>query len=145
MFKVILTASWVLTVAAVFLNSTLEHTLPVGVREYVTQRESLDTTVTDTIFLVVGAPLAFGMIASYVGHYFWRRWARTLFLWTLPPIYLLTLLDLGPVIDIGIASWLGEFTCLLDGVLIAALFWIEPIRMRFDAPAETVLQTEITD
>lgn len=134
-FRALLTASWVLFIPGIVLSVALEPTLHPSLRDYLAWESSSDApfeiAITNDILLVVWAFMFIGIVVSYVGLYRWKAWARWLFVIFCAVGFLsaffTTLVEPGPV------SALGGAIALLEGMLIAAMFWVEPIRSKFES------------
>jgi hypothetical protein len=146
-FRVLLTASWVLFIPGIVLSVALEPTLHPLLRDYLAWESSseapFEIAITNDILLVVWAFMFIGMVVSYVGLYRWKAWARWLFVVVCAVGFLsaffTTLVEPGPV------SALGGAIALLEGMLIAAMFWVEPIRSKFEASELLVAEGEPGD
>lgn len=135
-FRAILTASWLLEIGSGVVDIVLLPTLPKPLQEYRAQSASAGYTNVQMALLTVSALLFIPTIASYVGLYFWKRWARKLFFVALVFDYLVAALWLSPVVSTSTVYWLTGLASLTNGVLLAILYWVEPISGKFEADTD---------
>lgn len=120
-----------LLILGTVLAVVLEPTLPRELQAFLARESEAEPPVSDIFFLALGGTLLFAQFVSYVGLYFWKRWAKVLFLVSTVVLYLGTLFDPKPVVLAALPSWLFNLSELCCGMLIACLFFVESIRTKF--------------
>ncbi|MEQ1823170.1 MAG: hypothetical protein ABL949_11715 [Fimbriimonadaceae bacterium] len=134
-FRALLTASWVLFIPSMILSIALEPTLHPLLRDYLAWESSseapFELAITNDILLVVGAFTFIGIVVSYVGLYRWKAWARLLFVDLCAVGFVSTFFT--TIVESGPVSALFGAIAILDGMLIAAMYWVEPIRSKFES------------
>jgi hypothetical protein len=130
-FRRLLILSVVLPIVGALVSVATEHRLPSQLREYVAaQSATLPSTVT-----LVGCLILLGAwIAAVVGLYRLKPFGRRLFLLTL--VVGLTLTPaLGPYVDSGWGQLFYQATFVLDGLLVALMYW-SPLAEQFSGGRE---------
>ena len=120
-FKVLLTWSWIVVLVGVVIDIATESNLPEPLREYVEGEYSEEWSREDLLLLCIGIPLLAAVVASYIGLYRFKRWGRSLWLWTGVAGCVLTPV-LGPSVY---SAWAEPFyfvATALYGVILALAF-----------------------
>jgi len=139
LFRASLIASFligILSVASMFLTVPL---LPPELQSYLENEdailsltENLSPAVLKSMLVAaIGIVLAIliGTVTITVGLYFWRRWARSLYLIT-TILFLLSSIFLGPVVLSGPTEFLYGIGYMLTGFILA-LAYFSPVAEKF--------------
>ncbi len=131
-FRLFLTLSWVLLVATIIMFIWTEQYLPPPLQEYLNQQLEDQAGIMESFLLMtIAVILGLAIIISYVGLYFWKNWARPLFLISLVAGYLLSPLDTAPVVMPAWSYYLGDLATLFTGMVLAIIYYNENIRQHF--------------
>ncbi|MEQ1934001.1 MAG: hypothetical protein ABL962_08995 [Fimbriimonadaceae bacterium] len=134
-FRALLTASWVLGIVSLALSYVLEPTLPQALRDFLaadnTSSDGPEFGVVEIGQLVLMILFLVVIVANYIGLYLWRNWARWSFCAVYVVAFLSSLLLNQPTIEPALVSEVGSLVSIIDGVLIASMFSVEPIRSKF--------------
>lgn len=124
-FRSLLTWSWIVLLVGGVLDTATESALPEPLRDYLEGQYDEEWSRRDVLLMCIGIPLIVAVVASYIGLYRFKRWGRSLWLWTGVGGCVLTPL-LGPSVY---SAWVEPFyfvATVLYGVILTLAF-VPPI------------------
>jgi hypothetical protein len=122
LFRVSIIAEWSLLVFGITLFSMLDSSLPDLLQQYQVFESERNMTLSDIIFLGIGIPVVLLNLISSIGLYFFRSWARPIYVAT-AVLSILVMIFSPPTVSTGIESAFEQFSILIGGVIIALMFY----------------------
>lgn len=135
-FRILITISILLTVLSIVSDFAFISTLPPELQRFVENQENVESTAEHMILVLLFVPVFIGLIVGYVGLYMFKNWARFVYTYSMAGAYLYPFLILEPSVINAYAYGISSLATVLDGVLIAVLFFSETIKSQFIAPRE---------
>jgi hypothetical protein len=128
-FKYVLSLSWIILIIGTVVDILTENTLDPLLREYIQkQSESYQFSYVEIIVFFV---LFASLIASYIGLYLWKKWARILFISTFIAGYFLTPFYPEPSISSLWADDIYSIAYIINGIAIGMMFFSNEIVNKF--------------
>jgi hypothetical protein len=119
------------TLLGMYADIALEATFPPELRAYLLTQSQGAFGAKETLTAVILAAFLVALVVAWVGLWFMKRWARTLYT-TLVVIGLVLTLFLGPVVTSAFAAALYSIATLAGGVMLG-LLWLSELRVEFHA------------
>jgi hypothetical protein len=121
-FRGLIVMHWVLIIGGAVVAVASERYLPLPLKSYVdSQTDTLWSDHAEAILIVSLLYLAI-TIAVYVGLFFFKGWAKKLYLPVLLGGMAVTA-SMGPTVELGPVSTLGDCLMLIEGVILSAIFF----------------------
>lgn len=148
-FRALLTASWIMFILGSLLSSTLGPSLPKALSDYLEWQVSsdapVDVLIAGDILYLVRIFLFMGLAVSYIGLYRWKEWGSHLFIVVRALGLVASAIWLYTTVEPGLVTVTWSAGCIIDGMLITAMCWAEPIRSKFEADELLVEEGEPED
>ena len=130
LFRIVLISSLVAAIVGIVAGINLTDTLPVVLQNYLIQIENEEMSGLEAIITIIAlVALLIILPISTIGLWKFKSWARTLFV-TLSIITIPFYPILGPVVMNSWEAVFNDLAVLLEGVLIAMMFF-GPISEKF--------------
>ena len=126
-FRLLLIVNWLMVLVAIIVLFLTRRNLPPELRAY---NEAFTQSSPHTFFLIFDGLSSILFIVSYVGLYFFKKWARAVFVAT----YIITLLEvplISAYVQTGWFYMMGAMLNVTTGMLIA-LMYFAPIKGAFE-------------
>ncbi len=121
-FRIVVVAEWVVIVAGLVATFSLEGSLPPLLQEYLEWEANQPLITSDIVLLaVVLLPIPLCLISS-IGLFFFKNWARWLYLACSLLIYS-TSLFFGPTVEHGVAGVIDDLSVVLEGFILGLAFF----------------------
>ena len=131
-FRLILIAYGITDIAA-FISAIISHRmLPPELWSYISSRKLPALTGYERILLYVSCGFVVAAFISYVGLYFWKSWARSLFLLLNIAGLLLIFINPTPFVFTSLLYGFITTNSLLSGIILACAYFNPAIKERFD-------------
>lgn len=117
----------------IYADIALQSTFPPQLQVYLFIQSQGPFGAGDALKSVVLVAFIVALVVAWVGLWFVKRWARTLYA-TLVIISLVLTLFLGPVVTSAFAAALYSISSLAAGVMLG-LLWFSELRGKFETPA----------
>ncbi|MEO8573695.1 MAG: hypothetical protein ABI481_06980 [Pyrinomonadaceae bacterium] len=135
-FRGLILGVWALTVLYVVVALASQRYLPPELSNYLDSVASTEVTVFRWAIFAITAFLFFVLIIATVGLYKFKRWGRTLFLWT--NVGSLAILPAhGISIELGFVTAVQYLGVLVEGGLLFAMY-LPPIGPLFDEQSQGI-------
>jgi hypothetical protein len=130
-FRLLLIFNWLIVLVAIVVLFLTRPNLPPELRAY---NEAFTQSSRHAFFLIFDGIISILFIVSYVGLYFFKKWARAVFVST----FIITLLEV-PVISAYVQTgWfymMGAVLNVTTGMLIAVMYFA-PLKEAFERQAD---------
>ena len=131
-FRLILIAYGITDIAA-FISAIISHRmLPPELWAYMSSRTLSALTGYERILLYVSCGFVVAAFISYVGQFFWKSWARSLFLLLNIAGLLLIFINPTPVVFTSLSYGFITTNSFLTGIILACAYFNPAITGRFD-------------
>ena len=117
----------------IYADIVLQSSFPPPLQSYLMTQAQGPLSVGDAFSVAIVLPLIVALFVAWVGLWFLKRWARTLYT-VLVVVFLVVTLFLGPVVTSAFAAMLYSVSALAGGVILG-LVWFSELRTSFDARA----------
>ncbi len=130
LFRTILIAGLITAIIGIVAGMTLTDTLPTILQEYLNQvnNEGMSDN-TAIIFLIVAITTLILLIASTIGLWKFKNWARVIYI-VATIVFLPFYPAMGPVVMNPWEAMFGDISLILEGILIAMMFF-SPLNEEF--------------
>ncbi|HEY8900619.1 MAG TPA: hypothetical protein VIM61_09425 [Chthoniobacterales bacterium] len=132
--RISLIASMILAVVGSLIDMAFPSLLSPFLQEHLKKQMEAEFSSKDIIFAILAIPLCILLLASYIGLFFWKNWARYLYLVLGVIAYFLSPF-LGDQVYSGVAFTLYDLSTAIFGFILALLFF-SPLVTRFTPKAE---------
>ena len=120
-FRLILVLGIILSITSIIANFSLSETLPPELQSYLSQLEEQDITVGDGLAVIVMLPVLFLSLISTIGVWFFKRWARNMYVFII--IIFIPFIPLfGPYISTGWETLFEYPATMIEGAIIVMMF-----------------------
>ena len=131
-FRRILIAYGITDIAA-FISAIISHRmLPPELWAYMSSRTLSALTGYERILLYLSCGFVVVAFISYVGLFFWKSWARSLFLMLNIAGLLLIFISPTPIVFTSLPYGFITTNSLLSGIILACVYFNPSIKERFD-------------
>ena len=132
-FRVLLTVCWMTLLGTFIAGLTKYRALPPELVSYLRARSHTPHGMLDYIIMVVAVVGLGACVVSYIGLYFWKAWARRLFV-------LIIMLGFGvggvhttPVVFSSVYYVFYTTNSILIGLLVGCMYYDPLIRSKYEA------------
>lgn len=136
-FRIFLTLSWLFAISYMVVAFSTIDALPKELSDYLMSRTNPMKTNMDVVYFVSGFPLIIGIIVAYIGLYFWKNWARILFVCVFLYSFIVQLIGNSPTIISPIAEPFYILSNVLSGIVICSMFYCEKVGINFTKNGKT--------
>lgn len=117
----------------IYADVALQSSLPAPLQAYLTAQSQGPLTIGGALTLAILVPMFAALVVAWVGLWFLKRWARTLYT-ALIVVFLVVTLFLGPVVASALAAMLYTVSSIAAGAILG-LVWLSELRGRFEVRA----------
>ena len=119
--RVLIATEWLVMLAGVVCVLALELPLPAELEAYVDRQDKLSSAA-HSIWLIVGVPVLLASIVASIGLWFFRRWARPLYAFTIAATIVITAFE-GPVVQPALLGTFTEISSLVAGAILGVAYF----------------------
>lgn len=129
---------WLLVVAYIVVSMITESLLSPEIISDLDTQLNTPITLFEIILLIIAAIYYIFCIVLSVGLFLFKKWAKTILLpsYVLSSLFFLLFFNTKPVIETGWASFLGDILSLVEGIILA-LVYFSPISRAFEVNRHT--------
>ncbi len=137
--KLFIFTEWILIAVGIFLTFYLEKTLPLELQEYLNEYYENGFNLKDGIASVLLILIFLLNFISSVGLWKLKIWSKNLYVISTFGISI-SMIFLGPTVETGIVTGIGELSIIIAGIIIGILYFSE-LKLDFKKENEFLSQS----
>lgn len=132
LFRFILTICWITECGAIIAALMAHRVLPPELWPYLSSQMHKPLMWNNYIVLIMSFTSLLASFVSYIGLYFWKTWARTLFMLVVIAGFLIQALSTNPVVFSALVNMFYSTNCFFTGLLIGCMFFCPEIKGKIE-------------